>query len=59
MLQDIAHFSELTVLYSDALDVSHVSLCMPADETVKADGRRSFRGESLHTSAESMVPLSL
>jgi hypothetical protein len=48
MFQDIAHFSKLSNLYSDALDVNHVSHCMPAGEAVKAESRMSFRGESTH-----------
>ena len=49
MFQDVAHYSKLVVLCRDALDVSHVSHCMPAGEALRAEGRRSFRGECLHT----------
>jgi hypothetical protein len=59
MFQDIAHFSKLTILYSDALDVSHVSHCMPAGDAVEGEGRMFFRGVSLHMCMESTVPLSL
>jgi hypothetical protein len=59
MFQDIAHYSKLAILYGDALDVSHVSHCMPAGEALKAEGRRSFRDESLHTCMESTFLLSL
>ena len=59
MFQDITNFSKLTILYSDAFDVSHVSHCMPAGEAVEAESRMSFRGESLHTCMESTVPLSM
>jgi len=35
MFGDIAHFSKLANLYSDALDVSHVSHCMPVGEAAE------------------------
>jgi hypothetical protein len=59
MFQDIAHYSRLAILYSDALDVSHRSHCMASGEALKAAGRGSFRSESGHTCMERTVPVSL
>lgn len=56
---NIEHFSKLAILYSDALDVSHVSHCTPAGEAVKAEDRMSFCGVSLHTCMERRPTVSL